>query len=84
MGENVASKQVSFGKEAMKEFLFDPKWKNLNHGAPSLTFTLLPLSLNLIPILIPSSTPQTNTTYPQDPSEPSRKQSNKNNASIRI
>lgn len=33
MGENVASKQVAFGKEAMKEFLFDPKWKNLNHGS---------------------------------------------------
>jgi hypothetical protein len=34
MGENIATKEVAFGKEAMKEFLFDPKWRNLNHGEP--------------------------------------------------
>ncbi|KAK0390131.1 hypothetical protein NLU13_3704 [Sarocladium strictum] len=33
MADTVASQEVAFGKEALKLFLFDPKWRNLNHGS---------------------------------------------------
>lgn len=33
MGDMAIPKKLAFGKEAKQEFLFDPNWRNLNHGS---------------------------------------------------